>query len=158
VRIDRIMGVVLSILVVSFIALKYYSNEEEKTNPFELIGDNGYMSENVVSYQDKVFDSNKSNTEIIEFTNPYSYPVEINSSDIIITCTGSGETKESDEALARKNYHISAKFSEEKNGKLYNSLSVPKNNKIYIHIISEYSGDLPQNSVDCKYSLNIASS
>ena len=110
-RIDRIMGVVLSILVVSFIALKYYSNEEKKTNPFELIGDNGYMSENVVY-----------------------------------------------EALARKNYHISAKFSEEKNGKLYNSLSVPKNNKIYIHIISEYSGDLPQNSVDCKYSLNIASS
>lgn len=76
-RLDRIMGVVLSILVVSFIALKYINNEDGKDNPFELIGDNGTLANSEVQYNHQVFDSNKQNTEIIEYTNTYNYPVEI---------------------------------------------------------------------------------
>lgn len=150
-KLDRILGVILSILVISFIVLK--SNTDEK--PFELIGDNGYMENSSVSYQDQVFDKNDSNTEIIEYTNTFNYPVEIKENDIIITCTGSGITKEEDEALAEKNYHINAKFSETKTGELYSSLKVPKKSKAFIHIVSEYLGDLPTNPVSCEYKLNI---
>lgn len=157
-RLDRIMGVVLSILVVSFIALKYINNEDGKDNPFELIGDNGTLANSEVQYNHQVFDSNKQNTEIIEYTNTYNYPVEIKSSDIIITCTGTGESRNEDEALARKNYKIIAKFSEEKNGELFSTLSVSVGEHVYIHIISEYNGELPKNPVECEYKLNVTSS
>lgn len=156
-RLDRIMGVVLSILVVSFVAIKYQNNDENN-NPFELIGDSGTISNSSVHYENrKVFESNNANTDIIKYTNTYNYPVEIRSSDIIITCTGSGESKDEDEALARKNYNINAKFSNELNGELYSTLSVPVNKTVYIHIISKYDGELPSNPVECEYSLNVTS-
>lgn len=158
-RLDRIMGVVLSILVVSFIALKHYNNEEGRENPFELIGDNGTINDSLVSYSSRnVSDTNNTNTDIIEYTNTFNRPVEINSSDIIITCTGVGEQKEEDEALAHNNYHIKAKFSKDKNGELFNSLSVSAKETIYIHVISEYKGSLPNNPVECEYKLNVTSS
>ncbi|MCX4249356.1 MAG: hypothetical protein OSJ65_06315 [Bacilli bacterium] len=151
-RIDRILGVILSILVISFIVLKQFNTDEQ---PFELIGDNGYMENSSISYQDKVLNKNESTKEIIEYTNTNNYPVEIKNNDIIITCTGSGSTKEEDEALAEKNYHINAKFSETKNGSQYSSLKVPRKSKAFIHVVSEYLGDLPNNSVSCEYKLNI---
>lgn len=157
-RLDRIMGVVLSILVVSFIAVKYLNNEEGNNNPFELIGDSGTISDSSVYYENrKVSESNNENTEVIKYTNTNNYPVEIRSSDIIITCTGSGERKYEDEALTRKNYSINAKFSNELNGELYTTLSVPVNKTVYIHVISKYNGELPSNPVECEYSLNVTS-
>lgn len=154
-KLDRIMGVILSILIFSFIALKYV-NGGNIDNPFELIGDNGYISENTVNYKEQVFKSNDESSEIIEFTNPYNYPVSISTNDITITCTGVGETKEEDELLAEKNYNLSTKFSEEKNGNLYNSLMVPKKAKVYIHVKSEYKGQMPNNPVSCEYQVNVA--
>lgn len=156
-KIDRIMGVILFVLILSFFALKHSFLEEDKSNPFELIGDNGYISENVVNYKEKVFNGNNSSTEIIEYTNTYNYPVEIKANDIAITCTGVGESKERDEALAEANYKITAAFSESKNGDLYNSLMVPKKAKIYIHLTSEYKGEMPENKVSCEYNINISS-
>lgn len=158
-RLDRIMGVILSILVVSFIAFKHYNNEESASNPFELIGDNGTISSSHVQFQDRaVSDDNKSNTEVIKYTNTYNYPVEIKSSDIIITCTGVGEFKEEDEALVKSNYSIKAKFSNELNSEQYSTLSVSVGQTVYIHVITAYNGIEPKNPVECEYSLTVTSS
>lgn len=157
VRIDRIMGVVLSILVISYFGFKYYTNQNKENNPFELIGQ-GHMDNNIVNYDHLSFNSNDSNEEIITFTNTNPFPVEINQNDITINCTGKGSTKEADEMLVKNNYNIKARFSKEKNGALSNTLVVAKNEKIYIHIINEYYGAMPQNEVNCQYSLNIMSS
>ncbi|MCH5166685.1 MAG: hypothetical protein J1F35_02210 [Erysipelotrichales bacterium] len=156
-RIDRIMGVVLSILIFSFYTIKHIDIENDN-NPFELIGDNGFISENVVNLDDKVLSDNSSYSNIIEYKNTNNYPVELNKNDITIKCTGTGSTKEEDEYLVSNNYIINAKFSEEKNSTLYNSLLVPKGRTIYIYIISEYNGPLPTNQVSCDYSVNITSS
>ena len=51
-RIDRILGVILSILVISFIVLKQFNTDEE---PFELIGDNGYMENSSIALQEEDF-------------------------------------------------------------------------------------------------------
>ena len=156
-RIDRIMGVVLSILVISFITIKYIDSNNEES-PFELIGDNGYISENNVNFSDKVLSEADSSSEVIKFTNTYNFPIEMSKNDITINCTGTGSTKEEDENLVRNAYTISAKFSEDKNSSLYDSLLVPKGDTIYIHIISEYNGIMPSNPVACDYSINIESS
>ena len=156
-RIDRIMGVVLSLLIFSFYIVKNIYNENDN-NPFELIGDNEYISGNSLALDDRVLGENSSYSDIIKYTNTNKYPVELNNNDITITCTGAGSTKEEDEYLVNNNYNISAKFSEEKNSNLYNSLLVPKGKTIYIHITSEYRGALPTNEVSCDYSVNITSS
>lgn len=156
-RLDRIMGVVLSILALAYFGIRDYNNQELNDNPFELLSDSGYLRDNVATLNDKVLSSNDSTSEIIEFTNPYNYSVELNQSDITITCNGTGENKESDELLVASNYTIKAKFSKEKNGALDNSLLVNKGEKAYIHIINEYNGSLPSNQVSCGYSLHVSS-
>lgn len=156
-KIGRIMGVVLSILIFSYYAIKYIDSNNEN-NPFELIGDNGYISENIVNFDDKVLSSNDSTSEVIKFTNTYSYQIEMSQNDITINCTGTGSTKEEDEALVKNGYTVIAKFSDEMNSSLYNSLLVPVGKTIYIHVISEYKGGLPVNPVSCEYNLNIQSS
>lgn len=113
-RLDRIMGVVLSILSIFYIGFYYYNNQELNDNPFELLTDAGYLSDNVAEFSEKVLSSNDSTKELIEFTNTNSYPVELNQSDITITCNGTGETKEKDELLVTNNYKVKAKFSKEK--------------------------------------------
>lgn len=156
-RLDRIMGVVLSILALLYFGIHVYNNQELNDNPFELLSDSGYLSDNVATLSDKVLSSNDSSSEVIEFTNPYNYSVELNQSDITITCHGTGETKESDELLVSSNYIIKARFSKEKNSALDNSLTVNKGEKAYIHIISEYNGSLPNNQVNCEYSVHVSS-
>lgn len=156
-RLDRIMGVVLSILVIAYFGIKKYSSQELNDHPFELLSDSGYLSDNVITLSEKVLSSNDSTADIIEFTNPYNHPVELNQSDITITCNGTGETKESDELLVTSNYIIKAKFSKEKNGALDDSLLVNKKDKAYIHVISEYNGALPINQVNCSYSVSVMS-
>lgn len=156
-RLDRIMGVVLFILALAYFGIQTYNNQELDDNPFELLSDSGYLSDNVATLNEKVLSSNDSTSEIIEFTNPYNYPVELNQSDITITCHGTGENKESDELLVSSNYIIKAKFSKEKNGILDDSLLVDKKGKAYIHIISEYNGPLPQNKVNCDYHIRVMS-
>ena len=155
VRLDRIMGVVLSILALAYFGIQAYNDQEQNNNPFELLSDSGYLSDNVATLEDKVLSSNDSTSEIIEFTNPYNYSVELNQSDITITCHGTGATKESDELLVSSNYTIKAKFSKEKSGILDNSLLVSKGEKAYIHVISEYNGSLPSSQVSCEYSVSV---
>lgn len=157
-RLDRIMGVVLSILALGYFGVRTYNNQELDDNPFELLSDSGYLSDNVANLKEKVLSSNDSTSEIIEFTNPYNYSVMLNQSDITITCHGTGETKESDELLVSSNYIIKAKFSKEKNGILDDSLLVEKGEKAYIHVISEYNGSLPSSQVNCEYSVHVMSS
>lgn len=157
-RFDRIIGVVLSILIIAYIGFYYYNNQENNDNPFELLTDAGYLSDNVANLSDQVLSSNDSNTEVIEYTNTSNYPVELNQSDITITCTGTGETKESDELLVNSNYIINAKFSKTRNSELNNSIKVNKGEKAYIHVISQYNGDLPSNQVSCEYSIQVVSS
>lgn len=154
-KIDRIMGVVLSILIFSFFTIKYIDSNQNEVSPFELIGDNGYISADTITYNEKVLGNSDSTSEVIKFTNTNNYPVEFNKNDITITCTGTGSTKEEDEFLASNNYSVNVKFSETENGTLYNSLLVPKGKSIYIHIISEYNGTMPSNPVSCNYSLNL---
>ena len=156
-RIDRIMGVVLSVLILSFVAFKHIESMNDFDRPIELIGDNGYISENIVNYDDKLLSANDSYRDVIEFTNTNIYPIEMNQNDITINCTGTGITKEDDETLVSGNYNIKAKFSEEINSDLYDSLLVPRGKTIYIHVIGEYRGDMPSNQVLCDYSLNIQS-
>ena len=155
--IDRIMGVVLSILVFSFYAIKYINSDSNENNPFELIGDNGYISENSINFDRMVLSNTDSTSDIIKFTNTNKYPIEMSQNDITINCTGTGETKEYDENLVSNNYSIVIKFSKNLNSNLYNSLLVPKGETIYIHVLSEYNGNMPINQVNCDYSLDIHS-
>lgn len=147
------MGGMLAILGL-FGYLKNNTNSE--LDSLKLIGDNGYVSKNTVNYGNQVFDENKENVEVIEYTNKFNYPVELKESDIILNCIGSGNSKEDDEELAQKNYHIKAKFSKNKNGEKMSSLLVPEKSKAYIFVVSEYDGDKPINPVSCEYSLSIS--
>lgn len=156
VRIDRILGVVLSILVISYFGIKYFNSDERENNPFELIGESGSLDNNIVNLDQRT--GNDDNEEIITYTNPHSFPVLINQDDITINCTGTGSNKEADELLVKNNYNIKARFSKEQKGVLSNELLVAKNEKVYIHVISEYEGQMPTNAVSCQYSLNITAS
>lgn len=153
-RIDRIRGVVLSILVITFAAYKYIDGENVK-NPFELIGDSGYISDNVATLDNTfVDDETKGSSEVFTFTNKHSYPVLLNQNDITINCTGNSD----DVALVEANYDIKAKFSNEKNSDLYNSLYVDEGKQVYVHVISSYDGQLPESEVSCEYSLEVSAS
>lgn len=156
-RLGRIVGVVLSILVLAYFGIQKLNAEEKSNNPFELIADSGYLSDgNIANLNDQVLKGNDSNVEIIEFTNIYNYPVELNKNDITITCNGTGENKDEDEALVSNNYKLNAMFSDKKNGQLSNSLLVKQGNKAFIYVMSEYQGALPSNEVACKYSIQVS--
>lgn len=156
-KIDRIIGSILSILIVIYLVIQKYDNKSINENSLELLSDSGYQSYNIATLDKKTITSNDSITDIIEFINPYNYSIELNQSDVTISCHGAGETKESDELLVSSNYSIKAKFSKEKNGILHNSLVIDKREKAYIHVISEYKGTLPNNQVDCNYQVRVIS-
>lgn len=154
-KFDRILGVILSfLLVVLFIA--FYNSKDTFANQdtFELIGDSGLIADNEIKYESVDFsETNTTNEEIIEFTNKENYPVTINSTNVSISCTGSSE-EEND--MVAKNYSIYSTFSKGKNGIQDKSMLVNPKEMIYIHINSNYSGKYyPTADVTCNYKLDI---
>ena len=157
-KIDRTLGVLLSILVVIIILI--YNNSIESLNnqdSFGLIGDSGVLSDGVVSYNSQEYDENNTkNAELIEFVNKENYPVTINSNEVSIKCEGS-TAKENE--IVKNNYKIYATFSNDKSSEKYEYLRVLPKEKIYIHINTSYEGDtFPTNDVTCNYSINIEAS
>ena len=158
-KLGRILGVILSILVFVICTNKYASEaNNDNSNPFAFLSDSvNVIDNNTVKYGNTVVDmDNKDNIEVITYTNKNGYTVNLTQKDITVICNGSGSTKEADEALVSKNMKIKAAFSEDEHGKKYDSLLVNNRETVYIHVISTYSGDkLPMNEVYCDYSVNI---
>lgn len=153
-RLGRIMGVILSFLVVMYLANKYISNDfsQATNNSIELTGDIAYL-------ENTNFDrKNSKDIEVIEYVNKYNHPVEISEDSVSITCEGVGNTKEDDEILVRNNFEINTYFSKELNGTKEESLVINKKEKIYIYIISTYVGEkFPTSEVKCDYNIEILS-
>lgn len=150
-RLDRIMGVVLSILVIAFI---YAIHDSSEYNLFELSSDKGYLVDNTFTFDGTLFNSNDSKMEVLEYKNTLNHPVMLNQNDITITCNG---LSKEDEEIALKNYKVKASFTKNKNSKPDNSLLLDENEKAYIYIVSEYFGEMPENEVTCRYDISINS-
>jgi hypothetical protein len=137
-KLGRIMGVILSILVTTMLISYYYINNKVNNNSIELIGDS--VSTN--DYED-----------IIKYTNNQNYSIDIEASNVNITCHGENE---SDEDLVKSNMKISALFSNSINGNKEESINIKSKESIYIHVVKEYTSDIyPSNDVTCDYSIDI---
>lgn len=153
-KIDRIMGVILSIIVVLLLIGRYKDNNRD-SNPFEINSTNGSVSLNNVNYDAVKFDGEvNSNANITEYVNKLSYKVTLSNDSISTSCTG---VTHDDEILAESNYIVKAYFSYEKNGELFKSIDVEPGQKVYIHVISSYEGKYPVNEVSCNYNVGIYS-
>lgn len=153
-KLDRIMGGILSILVVVLIGNYVNSNNEKISNPFELIGENGTLAVNEVTFNQKnISETDKTSEEVIEYSNNENYPVTLTSDAIDTICTGESRV---DEELVEKNYVIKASFSETKHGLKSNSLVVEPGKKAYIHINTSYEGnEFPKSEVQCEYNIYV---
>ena len=110
-----------------------------------------------IAYDNLDLDLSKSvDSEFIEYTNTNSHPVNLTNRDIFIVCTGSGSTKDEDEALCRQNMKLSVLFFETKNGIGEESIVVDKNETIYIKVSSSYEGTYPKSEVQVQYGINIS--
>ena len=159
-RIGRVLGVVLSILVVGIILNYAVFNAQGKNNPFELVQANEVVRDGNTFAGNQVLDmENTEEVEILTFTNKESHSVMLNKSSIQVVCHGSGEHKEHDEALVERNLKIKASFSATKKGLRHDSLSVEEKGEAYIFINSSYEGDeYPLEEVSCKYNIQIQAS
>lgn len=160
-KLGRILGVVLSMLaLMGGLNKNIFSNSQDSSNAFELGNTDGIISDSRVDYGSSLLNSeNNNNVDYLTFTNKESYPVEIGSSNITVTCLGNGISAESDASLVKNNLSIKALFSESKTGKKVTSLVVEPKEKIYVFTISEFVGDIyPENEVNCNYNIDIQAS
>lgn len=140
----------LSILIIITLVIMTGLNEMSRS---DINTDfNGY-------YADVDFDMTENNDEkIITYVNKEPYAVELTNNNIYITCTGTGENKEADEALVEKNMRIIARFRKGNSKELSNSIVANKNETVYIHLSSVFEGVSPQNEVNCDYQISITAS
>ena len=110
-----------------------------------------------IAYDNLELDLSKStDSEFVEYTNTNSNPVSLTNKDIFIVCTGSGSTKEEDEAICRQNMKLKVLFFEDKNGIGEESILVDKNETIYIKVSSSYEGEYPKSEVQVQYGISIS--
>ena len=151
----RILGLLLSILAIIFAMDYIIDGDGVNTNSFELLGDAGVISDATATY-DNVFLDKDHNSSIreLKFTNTRRYPVTLSQESIKMTCTGSGQYKDSDEYLVSNNMKISALFADSNNGVKQKSLNVASGKTATIYITSQYvSEKLPMNEVSCDYKI-----
>lgn len=152
-KLGRIMGVFLSMLIVmGAINLSLHKDAESMSLGLAMENDYHHIQTNNV-----VMDaSNKKNVDRISYTNTNNHQINISSSDIKISCIGSGKNEYNDVNLVKDNFKINAKFAKTANGNKYDSLTVEKREKVYIYLYTEYVGDtFPSNEVICNYSVKI---
>ena len=151
----RILGLLLSILAIIFAMDYIIDGDGVNTNSFELLGDAGVISDKTATYDNVSLDmDNNSSIRELKFTNTRSYSVTLSQESINMTCSGSGQYKDSDEYLVRNNMKISALFADSNNGVKQKSLNVASGDSATIYITSSYIGDkLPMSEVSCDYKI-----
>ena len=151
----RILGLLLSILAIIFILDYLVDGVSVNANSFELLGDAGVISDSTATYDNVFLDKdNNSSVRKLTFTNTRGYPVTLSQESIKMTCTGSGQYKDSDEYLVSNNMKISALFADSNNGVKQKSLNVAKGETATIYITSTYTSDkLPMSEVSCDYKI-----
>lgn len=156
-KLGRIMGVVLLMLGIVFIGKYYYSDPSLNTqnnilDAFELIGDNGVREDSGVTYNDVMLtEDNQESVEVISYTNTNNHAIELNSYDIVVTCTGGTIA---DNKLVEDNLKVSAMFSKGNDKQKHDSLIVDRKEKANIYISNEYVGSTyPSSEVSCSYSI-----
>ena len=151
----RILGLLLSILAIIFAMDYIIDGDGVNTNSFELLGDAGVISDKTATYDNVSLDmDNNSSVRELKFTNTRSYSVTLSQESINMTCSGSGQYKDSDEYLVRNNMKISALFADSNNGVKQKSLNVASGDSATIYITSSYIGDkLPMSEVSCDYKI-----
>lgn len=150
----RIMGVILSVLAVSFFINNEIGNGQIDKNTIEINGSVAQVEENNINYDTiSLTDKNNSNTEIIRYTNNQPYSIDIKASDVAIDCEG---TSSVDVNLVKKNMSIKAYFSRINDMEKTTSIKIKSKETINIYIVNEYVGqDYPKTEVICKYNINI---
>lgn len=150
-NLGRIMGVILSLVF----AISFINNnidDKSDSNPFELIGDNGIVTEESVEFDNYLNEDNNSNVEVIKYTNNQPYTIYLTSSDVQIDCNGSNE---SDVDLVKRNMKIMASFSRLNSSDKLSDIDIKPKESIYIYVINEYNGAYPSSDVTCNYSIEI---
>lgn len=154
-KIDRIIGGILSTFVIVIIVGYYKDNNRSYNNPYELNADNAVIADNSISYEANKFDENiKYNEEIIEYVNKERYIVTIDSESVRTSCTG--KTSE-DEVIANASYKVKVSFSNTKKGVRNESMTLKPGEKGFIRVSTSYEGNLPSSEVTCNYSVSITS-
>lgn len=149
-NLGRILGVILS-LVFAILFINNI-NDISDSNPFELIGDNGIVTDESIEFDNYLNEENTSNIEIIKYTNNQPYSISLTTSDIRVDCNGSNER---DVELVKNNMKVSSSFSSLNSKKRSSNIDIKPKESIYIHVINEYNGELPSSDVTCKYSIDI---
>lgn len=149
-NLGRILGVILS-LVFAILFINNI-NDISDSNPFELIGDNGIVTDESIEFDNYLNEENTSNIEIIKYTNNQPYSISLTTSDIRVDCNGSNER---DVELVKNNMKVSSSFSSLNSKKRSSNIDIKPKESIYIHVINEYNGKLPSSDVTCKYSIDI---
>lgn len=145
---QKITSIILILVVIEAIA--YYNLKDDEAN---LSSANGVAYLDSDTYMDE---DSKYKYEVVEYVNNNGYSVELAVNSVSITCIGSGSSKIDDEELVENGFKISATFSKAKDSKRVDSIKVSPNDKIYVHIVSEYIGNkFPKNEVKCNYSINV---
>lgn len=161
-KMDRIIGVILSIIVVIILYGKNYTENYSQIvdNSFGLLDSNASVEGTGVKYGNVVLDmDNFENVDVITYTNKASTSITLDTSNISVTCKGTGENAKRDEALVEKNIDIKAAFSKSHQGNKYDSLEVLKKEKVYVFVTSKFmSKEYPQNEVTCEYTISLLAS
>lgn len=150
-NLGRILGVILSLVfTISFINNNI--DDSSDSNPFELIGDNGIVTEESIEFDNYLNEDNNRNIEVIKYTNNQPYLISLTASDIQLDCNGSNE---SDANLVKNNMKVSASFSRLNSKENLSNINIKPKESIYIHVINEYNGTMPSSDVTCAYSIDI---
>lgn len=150
-NLGRIMGVILS-LVFAASFINNNINDKSDSNPFELIGDNGIVTEESIQFDNYLNEDNNSNVEVIKYTNNQPYSISITSSDVDTNCNGSNEN---DVELVSKNMKVRALFSRLDSNIKFSDITIKPKESIYIYVTNEYNGEYPGSEVTCNYSIDI---
>ena len=149
-NLGRILGGILSLVF----AISFINNIDDisDSNPFELIGDNGIVTEESIEIDNYFIEGNNSNVEIIKYTNNQPYSVSLTTSNIRLDCNGLNER---DVELVKNNMKVSSSFSRLNSKDRLSNINIKPKGTIYINVINDYNGELPSSDVTCEYSIDI---
>lgn len=152
-NLGRIMGVILSILIITAFINKE-NNRENGKNTFESVGSVAEITENSINFDSISLDEeNNSNMNIIKYTNNQPYTIELAASNITINCKGNSKA---DEELVQKNMKVSAYFTKSDKIEAVSNIRINSKETTFINIENVYNGDeYPDEEVDCEYSIDI---
>lgn len=153
-NLGRIMGVILSVLAISFFINIETKNNSDNKNTLELVGSIGRVQDNNVNFDTfSLNDNNDSNVEVIRYTNKQPYTIDITSSNVVINCKGNSSK---DVDLVKNNMRTKAYFSKIDDSQKTTSIKVKSKETINIYVVNEYVGEYyPNSEVFCEYSINI---